>query len=289
MKTAAVPHPTSRLDFEPVELSIIMGGRVRLTSSELAGIRQESLSSEGLQQPFGSHDEQTLASLVALADAIENTSLMLMHAHRWAIVSSSWKLGQSTFSAFIKNEFIGGPWNIAVEFIPDRKALAVGGRINLIVKSVASCVGARQGRVEVNACLLAARTFKRMDWFGVWLVFSAWLPNVPYESTSISSAKPSCYAIAVALTRECSAYSLGRVRSSTYRNKQADSSDESRAVLSARFKDFLTEPRNDRTALSSPHGNAVDLNAVYVPRRGSGPEPMRYALFQLVEICASIS
>ena len=204
-----------RPGFMPLELSIIAGGTARMTIPELAKSRKELM--QFLPKPLSPQllrysDEQTLASLVAISEAIRSVNMTNNDFHDWAIVSSSRSLGRSAFAAVIDKYQDEGPWGVSVHVIPHCTSHSVAGTISLALESHGPCIGAGvAGNDELDALLAAACILRQPDWFGAWIVFSAWSPELAIDKTGRPISESLCLAAAIAVTREWSACSIGRI------------------------------------------------------------------------------
>jgi hypothetical protein len=244
MQTATASRGRAKLGFKPVELSIVAGGTARLTMPELAAIRKESFDSfpKRLSPQLLRHsDDQTLAALVAVSEAIKSANLKNHGFQDWAIVSSSRNLGRSAFAAVIDKYRSEGPWGVSVQVIPHCTAHAVAGTISLALASHGPCIGAggdTDGEVEAlfsTACIL-----RNPDWFGAWIVFSSWLPELEIDSSGRPAADSTCFAAAIAVTRQWSPSSLGRICFDAPGAGDDVPDDLERRASSTSFAEFLS-------------------------------------------------
>jgi hypothetical protein len=251
---------------EPLELSILAAGTTRMTMAELDAVRKESLRClpRFLSPQLLKHsDEQTLASLVAVSEAIRSANMELGDFPDWAIVSSSKNLGRSDFAAVIDKYRQEGPWGVSVQVIPHCTAHAVAGTISLALDCHGPCIGV--GR-EAEAFHSAACVLRRSDWFRVWIVLSSWSPEPSIDSTGRAKSDAFCLAAAIAVTREWTACSLGRIYWDTRTAPKDISAGSERRPLAPSFLEFLADRSAVRRKWSSP---ATDALRVHVELNGS--------------------
>jgi hypothetical protein len=244
MHSAFISEDHDVPNFTPLELSIVAGGTARLTMAELAENRKELMQClpKFLSPQLLRHsDEQTLASLVAISEAIRSANMTQSDFSDWAIVSTSRNLGRSAFAAVIDKYRDEGPWGVSVHVIPHCTAHSVAGTISLALQSHGPCIGAGVGDdLEIDALLSTACILRRPDWFGAWIVFSAWSPELSIDTTSRPTSDSMCLAAAIAVTREWSACSIGRICFGPARSPKAGiPGDVKHEALSASFAEFL--------------------------------------------------
>src|SRR5262249_55024192 len=103
----------AQVEFEHEELSIVACGGACLSFAELARIPKEppvGLPRTLSPQLLKHSDEQTLASLVAVSQAINQAQLTDKDFANWAIISTSRNLGRSAFATVIDKYRDEGPW-----------------------------------------------------------------------------------------------------------------------------------------------------------------------------------
>lgn len=263
MQTATIPHDQVRSSFAPVELSIVAHGMARLTMRELAEVRKESLpsfSSNLSPQLLKHSDEQTLASLVALSEAIKSANMTSGEFSDWAIVSSSRNLGRMAFAAVIDKYRDEGPWGVSVQVIPHCTAHAVAGTISLALQSRGPCIGTGGGAGgEIDALLSTASILRKPDWSGAWIVYSAWSPELAFDTAGRPTSDSVCLAAAVAVTKEWSACPSGRIRFDAPRTSRIGTPRTKSRSSSVGLTDFFVSPRNDRGTWSSAADDAVRI------------------------------
>jgi hypothetical protein len=242
--------------FAPLELSIVAGGTARLTSPELAKCRKELM--ENLPKPLSPQflrhsDEQTLTSLLAISEAIRSANMTSSVFQDWAIVSSSRNLGRSAFAAVVDKYRDEGPWGVSVHVIPHCTAHSVAGTISLALESHGPCIGAGL-QDDSDALLAAACILQRPNWFGAWVVFSTWSSDLAIETKVRTNSESTCLAAAIAVTKDWSACSIGRIDLEDTVSTNADAiRNRNHESLSPSFMEFLTSEEGiDRVWTNAP-------------------------------------
>lgn len=211
-------QPSPSIHRRAVELAIVAQGTASLSPFELAVMRQQSIERfpAVLRPQFLKHsDEQTLAALTALSNAIDRSNLG-DDFQNWAIVSSTRYLGRTAFAAVIDKYQIDGPWGVSVQVIPHTTPHAVAGTVSLALGSHGPSIGAGAAIGEEGQGLLsAAALLQRSGIGGAWLLFTAWSDSA-IKSAVEPSSQPTCTAAALAVVDarqelSCKYRSLGRI------------------------------------------------------------------------------
>ena len=273
-------HPTTK----PLELSIVALGVARLKMPELDAIRKQSLpifSSSLCPQLLKHSDEQTLSSLAALSEAMHDFDLVGHDFSRWAVVSSSKYLGRSAFAAVIHKYQKEGPWGVSVQVIPHRTPHAVSGTISLALQTHGPCIGAGGNGDESDALISVACMLRERPWQGVWLVSSAWSPELLIDPTGTPTSESTCLASALAVVSQPSADAIGQIRFSGKTLAQAHTADAAcRGATGPSLTEYLAGERflagesHDRAGWSCTAGNTlrIDVELQTAPeRRPAGP------------------
>jgi hypothetical protein len=248
-------------DFTPVELAIVAGGTARLMPAKVNEFRKTALLGfpNYLSSQFLRHsDGQTVASLVAISEAIRSGNMTNNQFQDWAIVSSSRQLGRSQFAGVINKYQDEGPWGVSVQVIPHCSPHSIASTISLALQSHGPCIGVG---CENDAMFSAACILRRSDWFRAWIVFSAWSPEPSIDSSGIPLADSTCLAAAIAVTRRWTACSLGRIRFTNAYDLRSDTSDLTNgSELNSGFADFLVGHGGMRRLWSSPPTSAIRIH-----------------------------
>ena len=195
---------------------ILAMSAARLAPSELSEIRRRSLPcfAGSLSPHLLKHsDEQTLASLAALAGALEDLGVANRDFGDWAVVSSSRYLGRSAFAGVLAKYDMEGPWGVSVQVIPHCVAHAVSGTISLALGNHGPCIGAGGAPSgEIDALMAAAGLLTSGQCPAAWVVFSAWLPELTINRGGRPTSEPICSAAALAIAPHSSSANLGKIR-----------------------------------------------------------------------------
>src|SRR5690348_4191012 len=146
----------SRSDAGSAELAVLAHGAARLSVSELAQLRQQSIERFSAQlrpQLLKHSDEQTLAAAVALDRAVGQMPWCETYAD-WAVVSATQYLGRAAFAAVIAKYKVDGPWGVSVQVIPHTSPHALASTISMGLASHGPCIGAGTAPGEESRALL---------------------------------------------------------------------------------------------------------------------------------------
>ena len=175
------------------------------------------------------------------------------HREAWAVAA---------FATVIDKYQNGGPWGVSVHVVPHCTSHAVAGTISLALESHGPCIGAGVGgNDELDALLAAACILRQPDWFGAWIVFSAWSPELAIDKTGRPVSDSLCLATAIAVTREWSACSIGRICFDSVPFANSDNSrDPQNSTLSSGILEFLTSSEGVSRMWTSPPTQAIRIH-----------------------------
>jgi hypothetical protein len=231
---------------------------------ELAVIRKTPpacFSSRLAPQLLKHSEEQTLASLVAVYQAMAEFDLTDEDFSQWAVVSSSRFMARSAFAAAIDKYRVDGPWGVSVQVIPHRTPHAVSGTISLALRAHGPCIGLNGGQGGDNTALIALPCLLRnSERAGAWMVFSGWSPELLVDRSGKPTSDSTCVAVAVALTARESTNSLGRIRfapqeAAPILQHNGAACDEASASL----LDFLADDNSDQDRWRGQLGGALQV------------------------------
>jgi len=203
---------------EYIELAIVAQGTVCMAMPELSDVRQRSIEKFTALRPqlLKHSDEQTLASLVALSQAVDGFP-MAREFTRWAVVSSSRYLGRAAFAGVVEKYQVDGPWGVSVQVIPNATPHAIASTISLALGSHGPCAGAGTAAGdEVHALCAAANLLQHPGCPGVWLAFTAWSPESVFDGSARPGSEAVCLAAVLAVVngrdvRASSIPAIGRI------------------------------------------------------------------------------
>ncbi|HVC93167.1 MAG TPA: hypothetical protein VND64_05720 [Pirellulales bacterium] len=213
-----ITRPSAPAAGENIELAIVAQGTACMALPELADVRRRSIEKFAVLRPqlLKHSDEQTLASLVALSQAVDDFPLARDFS-RWAVVSSSRHLGRAAFAGVVEKYRVDGPWGVSVQVIPNATPHAIASTISLALDSHGPCAGAGTGADdEAHALCAAANLLQDAECPGAWIAFTAWSPESAFDGTARPGSEAVCLAVVLAVVncreaRALSARAIGRI------------------------------------------------------------------------------
>ncbi len=196
-----ITRPSAPPAGENIELAIVAQGAVCMALPELSDVRQRSIEKFASLRPqlLKHSDEQTLASLVALSQAVDDFPLARDFT-RWAVVSSSRYLGRAAFAGVVEKYQVDGPWGVSVQVIPNATPHAIASTISLALDSHGPCTGAGSGAGdEAHALCAAANLLQNPECPGAWIAFTAWSPESAFDSAARPNSDAVCLAAVLAV------------------------------------------------------------------------------------------
>ena len=158
-------------------------------------------------------DEQTLAALVAVRDAIEHLETPPDEFRNWGVVFSSRYLGRSAFAQALNKFAIDGPWNVSVQVVPNRSLHSPASMIGLALGCHGPCIGVGGGLDgEPDAWLTATSLLEQQSLPGMWLIFSGWEPDKQIDPEGVPLEETRCTALVLALQPSSAGPNAARLR-----------------------------------------------------------------------------
>jgi hypothetical protein len=183
---------------------------LRLSADALAGLRKPPDPRTGEPLPASTlknADDQTVAALAAVAEAIGAHQLRDVEFRDWAVVAAPRFLGRGVMGQVLHRFRQEGAWGISPHLIPHRSLHAVSGTLSLILKIHGPNFGIGGGpQAESEGLAVAASLVGSRDLPGVWAVLTGYDPEVippdPADPAADDRAGsvPPCTAVALALT-----------------------------------------------------------------------------------------
>ena len=187
----------------PVHCDIVAFGSVQFTLDMFPALRKKPGpgAGESLPNNFLKHtDEQTVASLAAVLQAIERFGLSATNFHDWGVVAAPAFLGRATLVAALQHYAEEGAWGISPHFIPHCSQHAVAGTISQALKIHGPNFGTGGGPAGTMEAFLAGAVLLEGNQLpGVWAVASAWEPEMIPDGDGNATANCICKAVALAL------------------------------------------------------------------------------------------
>lgn len=199
--TNSIPRPATAKT-SSLECSIGSYSWCRMTFDEINAYRKQSDALPGsLGNSLLRHaDEQTLAALIAVRDAVERFDAPQNDFAEWGVVCSSRYLGRSAFAQSLIKFAEEGPWNVSVQVVPNRSLHSPASMVGLALGCHGPCVGVGGGLDgESEAWLTAFTLLDQHRLPGMWLVFSGWEPDQPIDVEGNVTPETRCTSLAIAL------------------------------------------------------------------------------------------
>lgn len=208
-------HNSNRVDERALEGAITACAATRLSFDEVNALRKQSATLPGA---FGfsvlKHaDEQTLAALAAVRDAIADFDSPPESFAGWGIVCSPRYLGRSAFAQSLVKFASEGPWNVSVQVVPNRSLHSPASMVGLGLGCHGPCIGVGGGLDgETDAWITAMSLLDEQSLPGMWLIFTGWEPDevIDKEGTPLNGA--CCTALAIALQAKTTESAKGLLR-----------------------------------------------------------------------------
>jgi len=183
-----------------VSCAVLAHGLVRVTTAELAALRQNQ---EAIPLPASTlkhADEQTVAALAAVFGAVRKHALDSGGFTAWAVLAAPRFLGRVAMHATLQRFRTEGAWGISPHLIPHRSLHAVSGTISQALKIHGPNYGVGGGPGSWSEAFLTAAALvgdSRVP--GVWLVLTGWEPEEAPTPSGAGNPAAVCGAVALAL------------------------------------------------------------------------------------------
>jgi hypothetical protein len=178
-------------------------GSVQFPAEMFAALRRQP--GPDLGRPFPNNflkhaDEQTVASLAAVLQAVEKFGLTQNDFQDWGVVAAPAFLGRATLVTALQRYADEGAWGLSPHFIPHSSQHAVAGTISQALKIHGPNFGTGGSPAGVPEALLAGAVLLEGDRLpGVWVVVSGWEPEFVPDEHGTPTTACLCQAIALAL------------------------------------------------------------------------------------------
>jgi len=178
-------------------------GHARLSLEELTALRPQ------LGRPFGKAlptsfvkhaDEQTIAVLAALAQAVQCASLAGTRFTGWGVLAAPRFLGRSIMVPSLRRFFEEGAWGVSPHMVPHRSLHSISGTISQVLQIHGPNYGIGGGPSCASEIFLAAAALIHCEHLpGVWAVLSGWDPEPTAGIVEPPGLRRRCGAVALAL------------------------------------------------------------------------------------------
>jgi hypothetical protein len=169
---------------------------------------------EPLPSGFLKHaDEQTVAGLAAVYQAIHDHGLPADGFRDWGVLAAPRFLGRPAMALALQRFAAEGAWGVSPHLIPHRSLHSVSGTVSQALKVHGPNFGVGGGPgSEAEALLGAAALLERRRLPGVWVVLTRLDPEQPLDPEGRPAAGTTCLALALALVPPRAGWQGVRVR-----------------------------------------------------------------------------
>ena len=182
-------------------------GKLRAAPDHIAALRLNpapELSQPSSLSLLKYADDQTVAGLAAVYQAIYHHGLAETDFSEWGVVAAPGYLGRAALAVTLQRLAVEGAWGISPHFIPHHSLHALSGTISQVLKIHGPNFGIEATpRGMAEALTVAATLLATGDLPGLWLVLTEYEPElVPVEPSRkgpSDAEQPACIALALAL------------------------------------------------------------------------------------------
>ena len=122
-----------------VYCDVIAHGTLRVAADQFPTLRQKPGTVPGVALPaaFLKHsDEQTVAGLAAVFQAVNRSGLDAAHFADWGVLAAPRFLGRASMIQSLQRYFLEGAWGISPHLIPHHSLHSVSGTVSQALKIV---------------------------------------------------------------------------------------------------------------------------------------------------------
>jgi hypothetical protein len=146
-------------------------------------------------------DEQTVAGLCAVYQAIAKAGWQTTCFRDWGVVAAPRFLGRPAMAAALQRFAAEGAWGVSPHLIPHRSLHSVSGTVSQALKIHGPNFGVGGGPGGTNEALLAATALlERKQLPGVWVVLTCLSPESPPDEAGRMPPGTQAIGLALALT-----------------------------------------------------------------------------------------
>lgn len=202
---ASIQPFTGQPTGQTISCELASFGVVQASQPALPALRQAPFPPNGERLPAAllKHaDEQTVAGLAAVFQAIQQSGQSISAFRDWGVVAASRFLGRTITAQAVQRFRTEGAWGISPHLVPHRSLHSLSGTISQVLKIHGPNLGAGGGPAGLVDALLAAGALIRGAALpGIWIVLTGWLPELACDLEGRSVTPDSiCLAIALMLT-----------------------------------------------------------------------------------------
>lgn len=164
-----------------VACALLAHGSVRLTAEAVAALRQNPPTAPSGPLPgsfLKNADEQTVAAVAAVLQAIDRGRLDRIGFGTWGVVGAPRFLGRQALAIAVARFGLEGAWGVSPHLIPHRSVHAVSGTISQVLASHGPNLGVGGGPESASEALSAAAALTaRGELPGLWVVLTGCDPE----------------------------------------------------------------------------------------------------------------
>jgi hypothetical protein len=277
---------------------VLAHGGVRIAPDELGGLRQKPGPAPSVPLPAGllkHSDDQTVAGVVAVLQAIASGGLGSTSFTEWGVLAAPRFLGRVAMVSLIQRFASEGAWGVTPHLIPHRSLHSLSGTVSQALKIHGPNLGIGGGPGALPEILWTATAMLHGDRLpGAWVVLTGWTPEPVGEAGEPLPDNSRCVGFAMALTAPRPGWRGARLRLTPISRVQSEepatpsdglSIESLQAALSVpdvraatvvwQLDDGarLEVEHMDRTyGLAGPHSWPVGAGRVHVGSSGAGAE-----------------
>lgn len=145
-------------------------------------------------------DEQTVAGLCAVYQAIQNGDLHTTDFRDWGVLAAPRFLGRPAMAAALQRFAAEGAWGVSPHLIPHRSLHSISGTVSQALKIHGPNFGVGGGPAgSVEVLLAATALLERKHLPGVWVVLTCLDPELPPDATGAMGPGTQAVGLALAL------------------------------------------------------------------------------------------
>jgi hypothetical protein len=277
---------------------VLAHGGAWIAPEQLAGVRRKPGPAPSVPLPVSvlkHSDDQTVAGMAAVLQAISSGGLGSTHFTEWGVLAAPRFLGRVAMVSLLQRFAAEGAWGVTPHLIPHRSLHSLSGTVSQALKIHGPNLGIGGGPGALAEILWTATAMLHGDRLpGVWIVLTGWTPEPVGEAGEPLPAEARCTALAMALTAARSGWHGPRIRlipTSRLRTDEATSPSDGLTIESLQAALNVPDARAttvvwqlgvgvrlelehaDRShALAGPHGWQLGTGRVHVGSSGAGAE-----------------
>ena len=279
-----IGSPVARRSDWTVNCAVAAYGAIEADADKIAALRQspEPPATVTLAPNFLKHsDEQTIVGLAAVFQAIRTHDLAGEDFTDWAVLAAPRFFGRAMLANTLRRFAVEGAWGVSPHVIPHRSQHSLSGTVSQALRIHGPNLGVGGGPFSAEEAALVTATFVATeDVPGLWLVLTAWDPEVTLPDLSggsrngqASSTTSKCKGVALALKRasaQCAGPSLYIGAAHPASNGATNGAAPPLALFTTErlFDAFVTRPKNS-SAWRLGTGGVIELKGLAETRKSS--------------------